>query len=123
MRILLVDDEQDLVSALAERLSFRGIEADWATSAQQALDMAKETVYELAVLDVKMPRMSGIELRKRLSEMHPDMRFVFVTGHGSEEDYREGVHHGECYLIKPVRLEDLLEAIHTPPQCPIQRGM
>lgn len=123
MRILLVDDEQDLVSALAERLSFRGIEAHWATSAQQALEMAGETDYEMAVLDVKMPRMSGIELRERLSEMHPDMRFVFVTGHGSEEDYRAGMHHGDCYLIKPVRLEDLLEAINKPSQCPTQKGM
>ena len=123
MRILLVDDEQDLVSALAERLSFRGIEAHWATSAKQALEMAGRTDYELAVLDVKMPRMSGIELRKRLSEMCPDMRFVFVTGHGSEEDYRAGVYHGECYLIKPVRLEDLLEVINAPQVCPRQNGL
>ena len=64
MRILLVDDEAELVSTLAERLSFRGIEADWVTSGEEALKKVERQRYDVAVLDVKIPRISGLALKK-----------------------------------------------------------
>ena len=90
MKILLVDDEAELVSTLAERLSFRGIDADWATSAEDALSLSETETYDIALLDVKMPRVSGLELKKRLQEKRPDMKFIFLTGHGSEKDFLVG---------------------------------
>lgn len=111
MKILLVDDEAELVSAMAERLSYRGIDADWATSGEQALEMADETEYGLAVLDMKMPRISGLELRRRLSENHPAMKFIFLSGHGSERDFQKGSAESESYLIKPVQIEELTAKI------------
>ena len=68
MRVLLVDDEVDLASALAERLDLRGIKADWVTTAQAAIDKADAVDYDLAILDVKMPKIGGLELRERLHE-------------------------------------------------------
>ncbi|PIE68623.1 MAG: response regulator [Deltaproteobacteria bacterium] len=112
MYILLVDDEEELVQTLAERLGFRGIEAEWATSAETALELVREKHFDIAVLDVKMPRISGIELMGMLKEQDPALRFVFLTGHGSEADFRQGSESGACfYLMKPVKLERLVEKL------------
>jgi DNA-binding response OmpR family regulator len=110
IRVLLVDDEEEFVSTLSERLSLRDIEADWVVSAEQALNKIEHTEYDLAVLDVKMPRVSGIELRRMLHEKCPDMRFIFMTGHGSEQDFHAGSSEAgaEYYLVKPVHIEDLM---------------
>lgn len=111
MKILLVDDEGKFVSALAERLSMRGIEAEWATSSEDALAMAEQEDFDLAVLDVKMPFMSGIELKRRLEKIKPGMKYIFVTGHGSEEDYEVGSKEAFSYIIKPFNIEHLVEKI------------
>jgi len=110
MKVLLVDDEHELVSTLAERLVIRGIQADWAVSGEDALSFAEKNDYDVAVLDVKLPRIGGLELKRRLHAKRPAMKFIFMTGHGSEDDFRscsaetpEG-----CYLVKPVNIEDLI---------------
>ena len=114
MKVLLVDDEKELVSTLAERLSFRGIDVDYAISAEEALKMAAQTKYDISVIDVKMPKIRGFELKKMLHEKHPDMCFVFVTGHGSEYDYQVGSADAgeEFYLLKPVQIEVLIDRMN-----------
>ncbi len=69
--------------------------------------------YDVAVLDVKIPRISGLALKKLLEEKDPGLKFIFVTGHGSEEDFRVGsAETGEAYyLIKPVDLNRLIEKL------------
>lgn len=111
MRILLVDDEEELVTTMAERLSLRGIEADWVTSGEEALLQAEKVAYDLAVLDVKIPRMSGLKLHAKLKEKQPDMKFIFLTGHGSEDDFKAGTVEAGAgyYLIKPVNIEVLID--------------
>ena len=112
MKILLVDDEVELVSAMAERLSFRGIDADWTDNGRDALEMAEKTEYDVAVLDMKMPKISGLELRRMLSEKHPSMKFIFLSGHGSESDFKTGAAEAAHYLIKPVELNSLIDKIN-----------
>jgi DNA-binding response OmpR family regulator len=73
MRVLLVDDEEELVSALAERLSLRGIDADWASTCHDALTRVESQTFDIAVLDVKMPKMSGLELKRRLQDKCPEL--------------------------------------------------
>ena len=68
MKLLLVDDEEKFVARLAERLQLRGYEADWATTYGEALAKAGSKSYDVAVLDIKMPTMSGIDLKKRMEE-------------------------------------------------------
>jgi DNA-binding response OmpR family regulator len=111
MRVLLVDDEKELVSTLAERLSLRGIHADWVTNGFDALEKVEEQHYDIAVLDVKIPKMTGIELKKKLEEKLPHMKFLFMTGHGSENDYKAGAAEAgeEYYLVKPIDIEVLIE--------------
>jgi DNA-binding response OmpR family regulator len=114
MRILLVDDEKELVSTLAERLSFRGIEAEWTASAADALKLLETQYFDIAVLDVKLPKISGLQLKKKMQEKHPDMKFIFITGHGSEEDFNAGAAETgvDYYLVKPVRIEALIEKMN-----------
>jgi DNA-binding NtrC family response regulator len=112
VRVLLVDDEVEYVATLAERLSFRGIEARWVSSGKEALEQISEEPFDIAVLDVKMPKMGGIELKKRIEEIAPNMRFIYLTGHGSEDDYKKGVTDGVSYLIKPVDIDQLMNAMN-----------
>lgn len=108
MKILLVDDEVELVSAMAERLALRGMDVAWTDSGTKALKMARECEFDVAVLDMKMPKLSGLELRRMLSEMCPDMKFIFLSGHGSEADFKAGSAESVCYLIKPINLDELI---------------
>ncbi len=117
MHVLLVDDEEELASALAERLNMRDIETDWVTTGEEALEKVKSKTYDLAVLDMKMPKISGLELKTRLQEHSPQLKFIFVTGYVSERDFEEVACQAgeECYLVKPVdikllitRMQDLL---------------
>ncbi len=118
MRILLVDDETEFISTLAERLSLRGVDADWVNTAEAAIEKVDEQNYDLIVLDVKMPRVSGIELKRILQKRRPDLQFIFMTGHGSEQDFRTGSKEAGVafYLVKPVNIDELMcrmsEALH-----------
>ena len=114
MRILLVDDEAELVSTLAERLEIRGFKVDWAISGEEALERAESMPYDLAVLDIKIPRMSGVSLKKKLQEKNQDMKFIFMTGHGCEDDFKAGsIEAGsECYLVKPVDIKTIIEKMN-----------
>ncbi|MDY6905957.1 MAG: response regulator [Thermodesulfobacteriota bacterium] len=112
MKILLVDDEKKFVSSLAERLTMRGIAADWTTTCEEALEKAPRPEYDIAILDVKMPHMSGIELKKEIEAKRPDMQFIFVTGHGSEESYKAGTREAASYIIKPFKIDLLIEKIN-----------
>ncbi|MBF0574189.1 MAG: response regulator [Desulfamplus sp.] len=112
MRILLVDDEADYVSTLAERLSFRGIEAQWASGGQEALKYLETNHYDLAILDVKMPKIGGIELKRQIEKKYSHMKFIYLTGHGSEDDYQKGVADSVHYLIKPVNIDDLIKMMN-----------
>ena len=114
IKVLLVDDEAELVETLAERMIMRDISADWATGAEDALAKADKIPYDIAVLDVKMPGTSGITLKKLMEQKNPRMKFIFMTGHGSEDDFHAGSMEAgpEYYLVKPVNIEDLIKKMN-----------
>ncbi len=111
MRVLLVDDEKELVEALAERLGIRGIEACWETSGEAALKRIGEEALDLIVLDVKIPGISGIALQKKMKAKCPDLKFMFMTGHGSQDDFAAGSSEtgADYYLLKPVHIDELMK--------------
>ncbi|RPJ16891.1 MAG: response regulator [Desulfobacteraceae bacterium] len=113
MRILLVDDEEELVETICERLRLRGIEAEWATSSEDALKKTSAQQFDVAVLDIKMPRVGGLELKKSLQMLWPDMKFVFLTGYGSERDFKVIMEEfgQDNYLFKPVDIDELIAKI------------
>lgn len=110
MKVLLVDDEKELVSTLSERLSLRDIEADWVTTGEEAIKSLESKQYDVAVLDIKMPRIGGIELKKKLEEKNTNLKYIFMTGHGSEEDFMTASSESgaEYYLVKPVNIDELI---------------
>jgi DNA-binding response OmpR family regulator len=113
MKVLLVDDEKELVATLCERLTMRGFDAQWATSAEEALKLMQQQTFDIAVLDIKMPRVDGIALKKKMQENCPTMKFIFITGHGSSKDFETGISEvGEdFYIVKPLKIDDLTAKI------------
>jgi len=111
MKILLVDDEQKFVTMLAKRMALRGIEADVAYTGEEAIEKAGNKRYDVAVLDIKMPGISGIQLKKKLSSLHTELKFIFVTGHGAVEKSEDSEAEKDIYLSKPLDIEFLIETI------------
>lgn len=112
LRILLVDDEEDLVLTLQERLQLRGFDAEGVVSGMDALERIEEKSFDVILLDLKMPGISGLTVMKRIRQDHPDVGFVLFTGHGSLEEAEEGVQLGAfSYLVKPFNIDDLVSTI------------
>lgn len=109
-RVLLVDDEEEFVSALSERLTLRGIEVDSALNGEEALAKLVEKDFEVVILDVMMPGLGGLEVLRQIKTTHPDTQVILLTGHGSTREGIEGMRLGAFdYLIKPVDIEEMLE--------------
>jgi DNA-binding response OmpR family regulator len=112
MKVLLVDDEKKFAMMLSKRLALRGIEVDYVHTGEAAIEKASQNKYDIAILDVKMPGIGGIELKGKLGGLAPGMKFIFLTGHGSEIDFETGSTEGSFYLAKPLRIEALIEILH-----------
>ena len=113
MNIVLVDDEQKFATMLAKRIELRGIRATVFFSGAEALEaVEKGQRFDVALLDVKMPGIGGIELRRKLHALDTRMKFLFLTGHGSDTDYEVGAKEADGYLPKPLKIEDLIEALN-----------
>ena len=109
-RVLLVDDEEEFVSALSERLMLRGIEVDSALNGEEALARMDEKQFEVVILDVMMPGLSGLEVLRQIKSTHPNTQVILLTGHGATREGMEGMRLGAFdYLIKPVDIEEMLE--------------
>ncbi|UCG20245.1 MAG: response regulator [Deltaproteobacteria bacterium] len=109
-RVLLVDDEEEFVSALSERLMLRGIEVDSALNGEEALASLKEKEFEVVILDVMMPGLGGLEVLRQIKSTYPNTQVILLTGHGSTREGIEGMRLGAFdYLIKPVDIEEMLE--------------
>lgn len=112
MRVLLVDDETKFATMLAKRLALRGIDVDYVYTGKDAIAKTETSSYDVAILDVKMPGIGGLELRRHLKELAPEMKFIFLTGHGSKTDFETGSAGVARYLAKPIRIEDLIAILH-----------
>ena len=113
MKVLLVDDEQKFALMLAKRLELRGIQTDVFFSGEQALDTVEHgNRFDVAILDVKMPGIGGIELRRRLGQLDERMKFVFLTGHGSTIDHAAGAQEAANFLPKPLKIDELIETLN-----------
>ena len=109
-RLLLVDDEVGYLDVLAKRLTHRGFKVTTASSGAEAIRAARRWDFDVAVVDLKMEDMDGIEVLKMLKKMVPDLHVIILTGHGSERAAREGIAQGAFdYLINPVDIEEILE--------------
>jgi DNA-binding response OmpR family regulator len=112
IRVLLVDDEEELVATLEERLEMRGIRATAATSGGEALAMIGGTSFDVAVVDLKMPGLDGHEIVRAIRAHSPDTQIIFITGHGSGGEEVESPPVPEFrVLLKPFPIETLVDHI------------
>ena len=108
-RVLLVDDEEEFVSALSERLLLRGLEVETALDGEEALAKMSEKEFEVVILDVMMPGLGGLEVMKKIKRSYPRTEVILLTGHASTREGIEGMRLGAFdYLIKPVDIEEML---------------
>lgn len=123
LRVLVVDDEGELVDALVERLQLRGIEADGVTTGSAALSALQAGRYHVVLLDVKMPAPGGLDVLREVSQRWPDVAVVLVTGHGSRQDVDTGMRLGAAeYIMKPFDIDALVSTMSKAAEAKGLRG-
>jgi two-component system OmpR family response regulator len=111
-RVLVVDDEEDFLETLVNRLKRRQVDTVGVDSGAAALDLLGREEFDVVILDVMMPAMDGIETLKRIKDLRPFTEVIMLTGHGSVESGIQGMRHGAFdYIMKPAEIDDLLVKI------------
>ena len=110
MKVLLVDDEEEFVKALAERLKMRDLRSDTVLDGEEALSYVEDQEPDVMVLDLKMPGIDGMEVLRQVRQAYPKIQVIILTGHGTEKDEEEAKRLGAFdYLEKPVNLDVLVK--------------
>lgn len=109
-RALVVDDEEDFLETLVNRLGKRNIDTTGVRSGEEAVDVMKKKLFDVVILDIKMPGgMDGIETLREMKRIQPLAEVILLTGHASVETSIEGMKLGAFdYLLKPIKLEELI---------------
>jgi len=112
MKILVVDDEVEVVNFLCVFLERLGLNAEKATCGKEALEIFSRNRPEWVFLDIKMPDMNGLEVLKKMKEIDPNIKVIMITGRNDESAQNEAQALGASdYLIKPIDLDDLAAKI------------
>jgi DNA-binding NtrC family response regulator len=112
-KILVVDDEEDFINSLSERLEMREMKASVAMDGEEALKKFEEEEPEVMVLDLKMPGLHGIDVLKKVKKAYPNTQVIILTGHGSEKDMDAAKKIGAfAYLEKPVEMDTLVATMN-----------
>jgi DNA-binding NtrC family response regulator len=109
-RALVVDDEEDFLETLVNRLGKRSIDTTGVRSGEEAVELMKKKLFDVVILDIKMPGgIDGIEALREIKKIQPLAEVILLTGHASVETSIEGMKLGAFdYLLKPIKLEELL---------------
>lgn len=111
-KILLVDDEEDFVKTLSERLQMRDLNSELALNGEQALQIVTDQEPDVMVLDLKMPGIDGMEVLRRVKKAFPKVQVIVLTGHGTEKDEEEAKKLGAfAYLQKPADIDHLVKLL------------
>ena len=117
VRVLLIDDEVSYVSVLSKRMAKRNIEAVGVNSGKEAIQALREQEFDVALLDLKMEHMDGLEVLKVFQMIDPVLKVIILTGHGGEAEAREAMKLGAFdYLVKPCELNTIIKKIHLAAQ-------
>ncbi|KJR98464.1 MAG: chemotaxis protein CheY [Desulfobulbaceae bacterium BRH_c16a] len=113
-KVLLIDDEQDFLDVMSERMEARSIDVSTASSAREGLEKAAAGSFDIVILDLMMPEMDGIETLRILKEKNPDLEVILLTGHATIKQGIEAMKLGALDLLeKPADLNQLTEKIHA----------
>ncbi|MDQ1335467.1 MAG: hypothetical protein QG552_2417 [Thermodesulfobacteriota bacterium] len=113
VKVLVVDDEEPFVDALAQRLELRGFTVLTAFNGDAALAVVQEKPVDVVVLDVLMPGKDGVETLREIKQNKPLVEVIMLTGHATVETAIEGMRLGAYdYLMKPTDTDDLVTKIN-----------
>jgi DNA-binding NtrC family response regulator len=113
-RILVIDDDVNIRKSLEAILSAEGYNVDLAKNGKEAIKKSESTVYNVALIDIRLPDMDGVELLTRVKDNVPKMRKIIITGYPSVQNAIEAVNRkADAYLVKPVDVKKLLIIIET----------
>jgi DNA-binding NtrC family response regulator len=111
-RILVIDDEESVRKSLALVLKDEGYSVDVAENGHEAIKKSKANVYNLALVDIRLPDINGISLLSEMRETVPKMAKIIITGYPSLDNSIEAVNRGaDGYIVKPYTIENLLRTI------------
>ncbi|MCD6132090.1 MAG: response regulator [Candidatus Hydrothermae bacterium] len=111
-KVLIVDDEEDILWGLSEELSRHNLEVDTASNGSEALEKIKNKKYDFLITDIRMPGLSGSELLLEAQKIQPDLKVIVMTAYGSEEVKEDVLSKGAIsYLEKPFDFEQLLDIV------------
>ncbi len=112
IRVLIIDDEEDLAKTIAERLEIRGIRTQTALDSEQAFNLIKTNPPDVVILDLMMPGIGGLGILKQMNLLENKIPVILLTGYGSKERSIEGMNLGAFdYVLKPCNLDDLISKI------------
>ena len=112
-RILIVDDEEDFLEVMAERIGARGIDVSTAPSADEALKKVEEGDFDAVILDLRMPGMNGIEALKAIKAKQPEAQVILLSGQATLQDGIAAMKLGALdFMEKPADMNALMEKIH-----------
>ena len=112
IKIILVDDEKEYVTTLSERIQMRGMETTIAFDGEKAIEMVENQIFDVMVLDLKMPGIDGLSVLKAIQKTKPEIKVIIITGHGSDVEKEIAYKNGAfMYMQKPVVLDELIDHI------------
>lgn len=112
VKILIVDDEASYANALAKRMKLRGLEPTTVNSGREAIQRLRGEDFHVALLDLKMEDVDGLETLKVFRIMDPHLKVIILTGHGGESEARQCMKLGaEDYLVKPCEFDTVLKKV------------
>ena len=113
-KVLLVDDEVEFASALAERLQMRNYEVRTASNGLEAMALFHESTPDVVLLDLRIPGMDGLEILSNIKKFDPSIEVLMLTGHGDKESVLKGLQTGALeYIMKPIDIDELTLKINN----------
>lgn len=112
MKVLLVDDEKKFIENIANLLEKRNYQTTVVYNGEDAVDALRDNMFDVVIMDLKMPGMDGIATMKKIKELDKSPEFLMLTGHGSVETALKAVEMGAYdYIAKPCELDELIVKI------------
>jgi len=112
IKLLLVDDEENFVNTLAERMKMRDVPSKVVFNGEQALEAVQTDTPDVMVLDLRMPGIDGMDVLRKVRKTHPNVQVIILTGHGTDLDEEEAKKLGAFhYHKKPIDIDELLTTV------------
>ncbi|MFZ5810685.1 MAG: response regulator [Thermodesulfobacteriota bacterium] len=112
IKLLLVDDEENFVNTLAERMKMRDVPSKVVFNGEQALEAVQADTPDVMVLDLRMPGIDGMDVLRKVRKTHPNVQVIILTGHGTDLDEEEAKKLGAFhYHKKPIDIDELLSTV------------